>query len=77
MWGFAEIVESNNHNLGVGERLFGYFPAADSVVLSPIKISDQSFSDGKAHSNSHNKYISGINALYLRITTQQTTQNIS
>ena len=49
MWGFAEIVESNNQNMDVGERLFGYFPPADSVVLSPIKISDQSFSDGKEH----------------------------
>ena len=49
MWGFAEIIESKNQNLDVGERLFGYFPAADSLVLSPVKISDQSFSDGKAH----------------------------
>ena len=49
MWGFAEIVESKNQNLDAGERLFGYFPAADSLVLSPIKISDQSFSDGKEH----------------------------
>ena len=49
MWGFAEIVESKNQNLDVGERLFGYFPAADSLVLSPVKISDQSFSDGKEH----------------------------
>jgi hypothetical protein len=49
MWGFAEIIESKNQNLDVGERLFGYFPAADSLVLSPVKISDQSFSDGKEH----------------------------
>ena len=49
MWGFAEIVESKNQNLDVGERLFGYFPAADALVLSPVKISDQSFSDGKEH----------------------------
>ena len=49
VWGFAEIVESKNQNLDVGERLFGYFPAADSLVLSPIKISDHSFSDGKEH----------------------------
>mgnify|MGYP001486461473 FL=1 len=49
MWGFAEIVESKNQNLDVGERLFGYFPAADSLVLSPVKISDHSFSDGKEH----------------------------
>jgi len=49
MWGFAEIIESKNQNLDVGERLFGYFPAADSLVLSPVKISDQNFSDGKEH----------------------------
>ena len=49
MWGFAEIIESKNQNLDVGERLFGYFPAADSLVLSPVKISDQGFSDGKEH----------------------------
>jgi len=49
MWGFAEITQSNNKNLNVGERLFGYFPAADSLILSPIKISNQSFSDGKEH----------------------------
>ena len=49
MWGFAEVVESNNTNFKNGERLFGYFPAADSLTLSPIKVSDQSFSDGKEH----------------------------
>ena len=49
MWGFAEITHSNNEGLNVGERLFGYFPAADSLILSPIKISDESFSDGKEH----------------------------
>ena len=49
MWGFAEITHSNIEDLNVGERLFGYFPAADSLTLSPIKVSDQSFSDGKEH----------------------------
>ena len=49
MWGFAEITHSNNEALNVGERIFGYFPAADSLILSPIKVSDQSFSDGKEH----------------------------
>ena len=48
MWGFAEIIESNIHNLYVGERLFGYFPAADSLVLNPIKISDQALVTEKA-----------------------------
>ena len=29
---------SNIEGLNIGERLFGYFPAADSLTLSPIKI---------------------------------------
>ena len=49
MWGFAEITHSKLEGLSVGERLFGYFPAADSLILSPIKVSYQSFSDGKEH----------------------------
>ena len=49
MWGFAEITHAIIEGLNVGERLFGYFPAADSLTLSPIKVSDQSFSDGKEH----------------------------
>ena len=49
MWGFAEIIHSNNAGLKVSERIFGYFPAADTLVIDPIKISDQSFSDGKEH----------------------------
>tara|TARA_Y200000002_G_scaffold112874_1_gene92441 strand:- start:67 stop:1182 length:1116 start_codon:yes stop_codon:yes gene_type:complete len=49
MWGFAEITHSNNESLNVGERIFGYFPAADSLILTPIKISDESFSDSKDH----------------------------
>ena len=49
MWGFAKIIYSENKDLKIGERLFGYFPAADSLILSPIKISDQSFVDGKEH----------------------------
>ena len=49
MWGFAEITHSKIKGLNLGERIFGYFPAADSLILSPIKISDQSFSDGKEH----------------------------
>ena len=49
MWGFAEIIHSNNKALNIGERIFGYFPAAESLILSPVKISTQSFSDGKEH----------------------------
>jgi len=49
VWGFANVTQSKNSCIKKGERLFGYFPPADSLVINPIKISDQAFSDGKDH----------------------------
>ena len=49
MWGFAEVVSSNNDDIKNGERIFGYFPPANNLLVNPIKISPQSFIDGKEH----------------------------
>jgi len=49
MWGFAEISHSNNENLEVGEKIFGYFPPASLLTLKPTKVTNQSFSDGRNH----------------------------
>ena len=49
VWGFADITASKVDGLEVGERLFGYFPPADFLTLSPIKLSPQRFMDGAAH----------------------------
>ena len=49
VWGFAEITASKVDGLAVGERLYGYFPPADFLVMSPIKVSAQRFMDGAAH----------------------------
>jgi len=49
MWGFGEVIESNCNDITNGERLFGYFPAADYLTLSPIKVSNHIFTDGKEH----------------------------
>ncbi|HAZ80350.1 MAG TPA: DUF2855 domain-containing protein [Porticoccaceae bacterium] len=49
VWGFAEIRISKVDELLVGERIYGYFPPADFLVLSPKKISLPRFVDGAAH----------------------------
>ena len=49
VWGFANVTQSKNSCIKEGERLFGYFPPADSLIINPIKITDQGFSDGKDH----------------------------
>ncbi len=42
VWGFAEIVASNVSDLPVGDRLFGYFPPADQLTMTPVNIAAQS-----------------------------------
>ncbi|MGR3713179.1 MAG: DUF2855 family protein [Shimia sp.] len=35
VWGFAEVVESASDALAVGERLYGFWPMADELVIAP------------------------------------------
>ena len=49
VWAFADVIESNNTELPVGERLFGYFPPANDLVLKPTKITPMGLTDGSAH----------------------------
>ena len=49
VWGFAEVTASKVDGLSVGERIYGYFPPADFLVLSPIKVSALRFMDGATH----------------------------
>lgn len=49
VWGFAEITESSLSDLPVGDRLYGYFPPAEQLIMTPVNISEQRFIDGAAH----------------------------
>jgi hypothetical protein len=49
VWGFADVVESCADGVQVGERFYGYFPMAGSVVLHTSKTSPQGFSDLRPH----------------------------
>lgn len=49
VWGFAEIDASNNPDIAVGERCYGYYPLADYLKMLPIRVSETRFVDGAAH----------------------------
>jgi len=49
VWGFATIVSSNNEQMPVGEKLFGYFPPASLVKMNAVHITSQRFIDGSNH----------------------------
>jgi len=49
VWGFADVVKSNCTEVPVGERVFGYFPPASHLILSPIKVGKTSWFDASSH----------------------------
>ena len=51
-WAMADVVESQHDGVAVGERLYGFFPMASEVVLSPGKVVPDSFLDTAPHRQS-------------------------
>ncbi len=49
VWGFAEVLASKHEQVPVGERLFGYFPSADELIMQPDRVSGQLLFDATAH----------------------------
>ncbi len=49
VWGFAEVAETTVEGLETGERIYGYFPAADKLIVQPVKITPGGFIDASAH----------------------------
>jgi hypothetical protein len=49
VWGFADVERSNCDEIKVGERLYGYFPMGDHLVMTPVKISAERLIDGAEH----------------------------
>ena len=49
VWGFATVQESHHPLLEVGEKLYGYWPMANTVDLTPGTISSAYFFDTAPH----------------------------
>jgi hypothetical protein len=49
VWGFGTVQASRHPEIAAGERLYGYFPMASEVDLSPTRVKEGSFVDGAPH----------------------------
>tara|TARA_R110000824_G_scaffold338547_4_gene525100 strand:+ start:2927 stop:4063 length:1137 start_codon:yes stop_codon:yes gene_type:complete len=49
VWGFASVVASENADIAVGERVYGYLPMASHLLVTPTNVQDGGFIDGAAH----------------------------
>ena len=43
VWGFADVIESRSDGLAVGERLFGYLPMSEELVITVGEVNDSDF----------------------------------
>lgn len=49
VWGFAEVISSTLDDLPIGDRLFGYFPPATELIMTPVDVTHSKFIDGSSH----------------------------
>lgn len=49
VWGTAEVVESDSTELAVGTRLYGFYPLAEELVITPQADGHGGFVDAAAH----------------------------
>ncbi len=49
VWGFGTVQASSCSDIAVGERLYGYFPMANQVDLTPGRVTAGSFMDSAPH----------------------------
>ncbi|MFW2380167.1 MAG: DUF2855 family protein, partial [Acidimicrobiales bacterium] len=49
VWGFATVAETAIDGLEQGERIYGYFPMGDELVVQPERMTPASFTDATVH----------------------------
>lgn len=49
VWGFATVAESKAEGVSEGQRVYGYFPISQDLVVQPMRVSGRGFMDGAAH----------------------------
>ena len=49
VWGYADVVESTVDDVPIGDRLYGYFPPATTVVMTATNVRRSSLTDDAVH----------------------------
>ena len=49
VWGFAIVIKSCAEGITAGERVYGYLPMATHLLVQPVGVNGDGFTDGTAH----------------------------
>src|SRR4051812_16965998 len=61
VWGFGEVTASHAEGVAQGQRVYGYFPMSDELVVTPGKVDGRGFIDLAPHrqamAGAYNRYV--------------------
>lgn len=61
VWGFGSVVASSSPDLAVGERLYGYYPMASHLLVTPGRADKRGVADTAPHraalASAYNRYV--------------------
>lgn len=61
VWGFADVIESTSPEVAIGERLYGYLPMSNELVIVPGRADSRGLTDIAAHraglAGAYNRYV--------------------
>jgi hypothetical protein len=49
VWGFADVIESSHGDVEEGQRVYGYFPMADELIVLADRVDESGFTDTAEH----------------------------
>jgi len=49
VWGFADVIESKCGEVAAGERIWGFYPIASHLAVTPTRVTPRGFVDGAKH----------------------------
>jgi len=65
VWGFADVVHSNNDAVAQGERFYGYYPMSSHLIVAPDNVTPAGFVDAALHRRElhpvYNTYVQSAN----------------
>lgn len=61
VWGFGEVIESRSSDVEIGERLYGYLPMSNELVIAPGRADARGLTDTSVHraglAGAYNRYV--------------------
>jgi hypothetical protein len=75
MWGFAEVERSEAEGVEIGTRIYGYLPPSSYLLVTPMSVNEQGFTDGSPHRSAlpsvYHRYLASGHDPFYQVDTEE------